>query len=166
MKLESSKIEALYREVGPLIYARCCRMLKDRAAAEDAAQDVFMKLIEHDGALPCGEARLPWVHRVTVNHCLNAIRDQSRRAQPTIDAELPTLKASDDPEAEVIGRDFSQRALERIPHVLKTPATMYHQQGMDQQSIAKWLGVSRRTVLYRLSQFSERAQRFEAATAA
>jgi RNA polymerase sigma-70 factor (ECF subfamily) len=166
MKLEPSEIEALYREVGPLIYARCCRMLKDRATAEDAAQDVFIKLIDRAGDVPAGEARLPWVHRVTVNHCLNVIRDYSRHAQPTIDAELPQLASSDDPEAEVIARDFSKRALQRIPQVLKAPAAMYHQQGMDQSSIAKWLGVSRRTVLYRLAQFSERAQRFDNATAA
>lgn len=165
MPLQKTTLEALYREVGPLIYARCCRMLNDRAAAEDATQDVFIKLIRH-GQLPEGESRLAWVQRVAVNHCLNVMRDQSRRARPTPDEELSQQASSDDPEAAVLEADFSRRALARVPEALKVPATLFHAEGMDQLSIAKRLGVSRRTVLYRLSEFNQRMHRFVAAHAA
>jgi hypothetical protein len=33
---------------------------------------------------------------------------------------------------------------------------------MEQSRVAGWLGISRRTVLYRLAEFAERAKRIEA----
>jgi len=40
-----SQAARLYRELGPVVYRRCLRLLGDRAAAEDATQEVFVKLL-------------------------------------------------------------------------------------------------------------------------
>ena len=40
-----SQVTRLYRELGPVVYPRCLRLLGDRAAAEDATQEVFVKLL-------------------------------------------------------------------------------------------------------------------------
>ncbi|MCC6337821.1 MAG: sigma-70 family RNA polymerase sigma factor [Myxococcales bacterium] len=149
-------IGALYGKYGPAIYARCKRLLKDAAAAEDATQDVFVKVMKAMDSAPSEEAVLPWIHRITTNHCLNLIRDGRRHAEPV--EEVPE-QADDEFEDSVVTRDFAHRVLSSTPEELKAPAMMYHGRGIEQAKVAQALGVSRRTVLYRLAEFTRRAMK-------
>ena len=47
----AAKVEQLYRELGPVVYRRCLRILGDRSAAQDATQEVFIKLLSNLGRL-------------------------------------------------------------------------------------------------------------------
>lgn len=149
-------VEQLYAKYGPAIYARCKRLLKDATAAEDATQDVFMKVMRHLDSAPGEGAVLPWIHRITTNHCLNVIRDAKRHAEPV--ESVPEV-VDDEFEDSVVTRDFAQRVLAATPDELKAPAVMYHAHGLEQARVAEALGVSRRTVLYRLAEFTRRAMR-------
>ncbi len=149
-------VEQLYAKFGPAIYARCKRLLKNGAAAEDATQDVFMKVLRHVDRAPGEDAVLPWIHRITTNHCLNVLRDSRRHAEPV--EHVPEL-IDDEFEDSVVTRDFARRVLEKTPDELKAPAVMYHARGVEQSRVAQELGVSRRTVLYRLAEFTRRAMR-------
>lgn len=156
-------IESLYAKYGPTIYARCRRLLKDAAAAEDATQDIFIKLMKHIEAAPSEDAVLPWIHRIVTNHCLNVIRDSKRRAAPV--EEVPEL-VDDEFEDSVVTKNFAQKVLESAPEAIKAPAVLYHARGMEQAKVAETLGCSRRTVLYRLAEFSRRAMKLHAAAEA
>jgi RNA polymerase sigma-70 factor (ECF subfamily) len=151
-------VETLYAKFGPTIYARCKRLLKDGTAAEDATQDVFMKVLKHIDSAPGEEAVLPWIHRITTNHCLNVIRDSKRHAEPV--EHVPEL-VDDEFEDSVVTRDFAHRVLAAAPEELKKPAIMYHARGIEQSKVATALGVSRRTVLYRLAEFTRRAMHMQ-----
>ena len=155
-KLDTQKMYAKY---GPTIYARYRRLLKDATAAEDATQDVFMKVLKHVDSAPGEDAVLPWIHRITTNHCLNVIRDARRQAEPV---EHVPEQIDDEFEDSVVSRDFANRLLAATPDELKQPAVMYHARGIEQATVAAALGVSRRTVLYRLAEFSRRAMRMQA----
>lgn len=161
MKKGNGKIEALYAKLGPVIYARCRRILKDRAAAEDATQEIFIKILKSVESIPTEDAMMPWIHRVTTNHCLNALRDTRRRAEPMATESMPEPR-DDDFEDSVVTKDFAEQLMARQPEELKAPVMLYHVKGMEQSTIASWLGVSRRTVLYRLAEFADRAKKFEA----
>jgi RNA polymerase sigma-70 factor (ECF subfamily) len=151
-------VETLYAKFGPTIYARCKRLLKDPTAAEDATQDVFMKVLKHVDSAPGEEAVLPWIHRITTNHCLNVIRDTRRHAEPV--EHVPEV-VDDEFEDSVVTRDFANRLLAATPEELKAPAVMYHARGIEQSRVAAALGVSRRTVLYRLAEFTRRAMQMQ-----
>ena len=73
--------EALYRTYGPIVYRRCLRLLRDREAARDATQEVFVKLLRDERALADREKAVPWIYRVATNHCLNLRRDARSRGQ-------------------------------------------------------------------------------------
>lgn len=152
-------VETLYAKYGPTIYARCKRLLKDAAAAEDATQDVFIKVLKHLGSAPGEQAVLPWIHRITTNHCLNVLRDAKRHAEPM--EQLPE-QVDDEFEDSVVTADFARRVLADAPEELTAPAVMYHARGIEQATVARALGVSRRTVLYRLAEFSRRAMQLHA----
>ncbi len=153
------KVAALYAQFGPTIYARCHRLLKNPAAAEDATQEVFLKVLNHIESAPKEDAALLWIYRITTNHCLNFLRDGRRQAEPV--AVVPEQR-DDDFEESVVSKNFANRVLFETPEDEKTPALLYHLRGMEQSKVAATLGVSRRTVLYRLSAFAARAQRLNA----
>ncbi len=156
-------VDQLYARLGPAIYARCRRMLRNAAAAEDATQDIFVKIMRRAGAVPTEAALVPWVHRITTNHCLNLIRDARRHAEPT--ADVPE-EVSYDAEETMLARDFASVVLASAPPELVEPAMMYHASGIDQSTVAERLGVSRRTVVYRIAEFTRRAMTLQAAVEA
>lgn len=149
---------SLYAKYGPVIFARCKRLLKNSAAAEDATQDVFIKVMRHAEKAPAADAVLPWVHRIATNHCLNVLRDGRRQAEPV--SQVPEL-VDDEFEETLLSRDFSRCLLARTPEHVKAPAVLFHAQGLEQAKVAQELGVSRRTVLYRLSEFTDRAMKLQ-----
>lgn len=154
-----SSIEVLYKKLGRGVLARCRRLLKSQQAAEDATHEVFVKLMRSIDSLPTDEAAAAWVHRIATNHCLNLLRDSRRRTASV--AALPDGFEHDEVEETVLRENFASRVLERAPDALKAPAVLYHLKGMDQSRVASWLGISRRTLLYRLAEFAKRARELD-----
>jgi len=80
-KGDERAFEELVRRHGRGILNLVYRYLGDAAAAEDAAQEVFVKVYRARKRYR-PEARFStWLYRIAVNHCLNAIR--ARRTQPS-----------------------------------------------------------------------------------
>ena len=152
-----SRVGALYRGYGAAVHARCRKLLGDGAAAEDATHDVFCRLHRHLARVPDGPDALRWLVRVATNLCLNIIRDSRRRrlllplaTEPVSDL-YPTAN-------DVTNRVHMRWVMGRLPEKLRAPAWLQHVEGMEQQEIADFLGVSRRTVVYRLASFRRAVQ--------
>jgi RNA polymerase sigma-70 factor (ECF subfamily) len=148
----------LYRKYGPIIYARCRAMLRDDAAAEDAVQEVFIRVLKHLDEAPSDSEALAWIYRISTNLCLNALRDRAVRAVPAGDT-LPDAPG-EHPSGPFANRDLARRLLERAPAKLAEVAWLHHVDGLDQGEVARVLGISRRTVVNRLSEFAGRSRRF------
>ncbi|MBI3182717.1 MAG: RNA polymerase sigma factor [Myxococcales bacterium] len=151
------RVAELYRKYGPTIYSRCRRLLRDDVAAEDATQEVFLRVLRHIEAAPQEQAALAWIYRISTNYCLNWLRDRSRQAEPV--EELPEA-VGEHPEPLMLDRDLAMRLVMRAPDKLRAPAVLYYVDGLEQEQVAKALGVSRRTVINRLGQFASRARKF------
>ena len=152
------RLTALYRMYGPVIYARCVRLLGDRAAAEDAMQETFVRVQRHLEKAPDAEAALRWVYRIATNYCLNEIRDRKLRPQGE-DDERPDAPTENLATA-LADRDLVARIVYRSPPKLRAPAWLHHVDGLDQGEVAKVLGISRRTVVNRLAEFTDNARKF------
>src|SRR5690349_7816119 len=64
---DMAAFEACYRSFGPRVQ-RLCRRLVGRDHAEDAAQEVFMKVFENAVQFS-GKSRFStWIYQVTLNH--------------------------------------------------------------------------------------------------
>ncbi len=147
----------MYRRYGPVVYARCRRLLKDASLAEDATQEVFVRVFRHLDKAPDERAALAWIYRIATNWCLNVLRDRAAQAEPV--DELPD-RAGDHPEPGLAQRDLAMRMVMRAPQKLQAPAVLYHLDGMEQLDIARTLGISRRTVINRLNEFADRSRAF------
>jgi RNA polymerase sigma-70 factor (ECF subfamily) len=143
---ERERVVRLYRELGPAVYRRCLRLLGDREAARDAAQEVFLRLLREPDQLEEGSAALPWIFRVATNHCLNLRRERGRRGEA---AELELAAGAESfPE-----RRLAQQVLGRFDAVTQAVAVGVLVDGMEREEVAGVLGISRRTVHRKLVRF-------------
>lgn len=155
-----SQVNGLYREFGPVVYRRCLRLLRDRAAAEDATQDVFVKLLREVDRLQDRTTVLPWIYRVTTNHCLNLRRNASRQRADSDDALEVVSAPGDGGPASYPDRHLAMAVLSRFDEATQQVAVAVLVDGMELEEVARVLGVSSRTVSRKLQRFLESARRF------
>ncbi len=144
----------LYRTYGPAVYRRCLKLLRDREAARDATQEVFVKLVRDIADLD-EAAVLPWIYRVATNQCLNALRTRGRHGETALDLEVADA-AADAPYPE---RHLAQTILSRFDDGTRAVAVGALVDGMGHEELAGALGISRKTVERRLARFLERARK-------
>ena len=160
--MSDDRFTSLYRTYGPIIYARCVRLLADASAAEDATQETFVRVHKHLEKAPL-EA-LGWIYRIATNYCLNELRDRKQRPEPT--DELSELAIVDDFGSVLGDRDLVTRIVKRSPEKLRVVAWLHHVDGLDQAEVAHTLGISRRTVVNHLAEFARNARKYAGRTAA
>ena len=155
-----SQAARLYREYGPAVYRRCLRLLGDRAAAEDATQEVFVRLVRDMDRLQERETVLPWIYRVATNHCLNVRRDARRRGEEAVDGDLELDPGAAGQPASYPERQLAQAVLSRFDAETQAVAVGVFVDGMEHEEVARALGISRRTVHRKLGRFLENARKF------
>jgi len=130
------------RHLGRIVtFAR--RMLGNRNDAEDAAQDVFVRVWSAAPRWKKGQARFTtWLYRVATNVCL----DRMAKKSETILDEPPELS---DPrpepslavEASQVAQHVNQ-ALAALPDTQRLAVTLCHYQGLRNSEAAEVIGVS------------------------
>ena len=93
---EAPALAELIRRHQPRLYQIAYRLLKDPLEAEDALQEVFLKVYENAHRFEPRAGVAAWLNRITANHCLNLLRQ--RRPQESLDQEerpeLPDTRAT------------------------------------------------------------------------
>jgi RNA polymerase sigma-70 factor (ECF subfamily) len=148
----------LYRDYGPAVYRRCLRLLRNREAAQDATQEVFVRLVRNMERLEDRGGALPWIYRVTTNHCLNILRNAGRRGEGAL---LVDLEADDRSATEALpDRLLAQEILQRFDASTQAVVVGVFVDGMEREEVAATLGISKRTVSRRLERFLSSSRRF------
>jgi RNA polymerase sigma-70 factor, ECF subfamily len=144
-----SALAALYAKYAPAIYAHCRRFLSSPAAARDATQEAFVRVLAHGVVLPREEEALRYLYRVATNVCLNLLREHNvhTRAAPALMARAPHTGSA---ESGLADREFVALVLDRCGEGGAQVAVMHYLDGMSQVEIAEVLGITRRTVFNRL----------------
>ena len=126
----------------------------DRAAAEDATQDVFLKFLREVDWLQDRQTLLPWVYRVASNHCQNLRRDAADHRQHSMGQDLDLLPGtSEDGHDAFPERPLARSVLARFDVATQAIAVAVFVEGMELEEIAAELGLSPRTVSKRLRRF-------------
>lgn len=155
-----TQVAELYASLGPAVYRRCLKLLRDRDEARDATQDVFMKLVRDMDRLQDRETVMPWIYRVATNHCLNVIRSR-RRAGENVSVEEDVLDlAPADPSGATTypDRALARAVLAQFDEDTQAVAVGVLVDGMEHEELARVLGVSRKTIQRRLDRFLTRAR--------
>ena len=125
------------------VLALAARLLGDRAAAEDVAQEAFLRVWRHAGSWRAGEARFAtWLHRVTVNLCQDRRR---RRREAPLETAADPPSPEPGPEAALQRRAVAARveaALAALPERQRTALVLCHYQELSNAEAAQLLGVT------------------------
>ncbi|MEO0815573.1 MAG: RNA polymerase sigma factor, partial [Myxococcota bacterium] len=93
---ESEDIEALYARSFAIVQAKCRRILGNSDAANDVAQETFMRLWAKRKSIRDPDALLSWVYTTATRLSIENLR-KSRREPLGVDPDEPTFDTS--PEA-------------------------------------------------------------------
>jgi len=134
--------ERLFLQEYPKVVAIAYRVLADRTAAEDVAQEVFLKF--HRSHSPDSERASGWLHAAAVHSALNVIRGDRRRAQRetahALDPARPAIASPEGVVEEAEQRREIRRALKRLPR--RTAAVlMLRHSGLSYAEVATALGI-------------------------
>src|SRR5437763_14454883 len=134
--------ERLFLQEYPKVVAIAYRVLADRTAAEDVAQEVFLKF--HRSISPDSERASGWLHAAAVHSALNVLRGERRRARRESAHALDTVQTSIANPEKVIEAAEGRREVRRA-HRKLAPRTaallMLRHSGLSYAEVATALGI-------------------------
>lgn len=145
----SQQLEALAAEVGPLALGIACRMLGDRASAEDALQDAFLQAYRGLAGFRGDSSLRTWFLKILVNCCT-----RHRRIWRRWTAIQDQLSLGSESESEQIRseggdpalRDRLRAAVMDLPHRQRAAFVMRYTQDLGIAEIAEIMDCAPGTV--------------------
>lgn len=136
---DPSAQRALIERYQGVVYTLCYRMMGHRHDAEDVAQDTFIRALRGIGGFDRDRPIRPWLLGIAANRCRTALVRRSRRpaTSDVVDGVVdPTPPPPADPEGLV--REL-ERALERLRPEYRAVFSLYHEQELPYEDIARVL---------------------------
>ena len=131
---------ALVRRHLPAVTRCAAYMLRDIAEAEDVAQDTFVRLHSKLTSWQGGEEGLAsWLHRVTVNLCID--RKRAARGTATL-AEIDEIPEAANLDGPLDRRRHVENALAALPERQRAALILVHYQGFSGREAAAILDIS------------------------
>ena len=158
---EDGAFQELVNEYKGLVFALIARTIPDRSRAEDAAQEVFLRVYR---GLPYfrGESRLStWIYRIVANVCA---QEQARRPAPV---SLDDDGRAPPPVAGTIDRQFSdlevrerlEKAIARLPANYRLLVAAHYLDGVQYEALAEALQLPLGTVKTHLFRAKQQLRR-------
>lgn len=127
-------------------------LLRDHAAAEETAQDAFVRVYRSLGTFRGEAAFSTWLYRIVTNLSLNRVK-RTQRERQVIDrrVELPALELAGgafwqpDP-GEFSTREEIERALHELPTMQRAVVLLRHMEGLSTKQVSEILRCSEGTV--------------------
>lgn len=157
MRQDQQDFRTILNEYQDRVYNQARRMLGSREEAEEAAQDVFMRIHR---SLPDfrGECKMSsWVYRIVANVCISRLRkkrhDISSLDEPSEQAGRMVLETlpdeSPNPEEELESARSTENlhaAVRRLPALWAQAISLHHFEGLSYEETAEAMEIPRATV--------------------
>lgn len=136
-------VDLLYECMGKTMLFVAQGILRDPAAAEDAVQDSFIKIVRHVSKYKKGTNGYAWVCRIVRNTALNRIKSENRHSMEDID-EFSDLSDGYDLEEQTTTQLLVKKLMESlVPPIVKKMIYMKYFLDMTVREIAKEIGKSK-----------------------
>ncbi len=147
--MTDSEFEIIMRRQADSVLRLACAYLKCLAEAEDAAQEVFLKLYRTDISFDTQRDERAWLLKVTANLCKNRLRSPwfAKRA----DGDIPEDTAAELPCEE----QSALAAVLRLPEKYRTPVHLFYCEEYSVKEISEITGIKESTVRTRLQRGRE-----------
>ncbi len=104
----------LYGRYSDKVYSKCLSLLKNEAAAQDAAQDIFLKIFLNLAKFNKKSRFSTWVYSITYNYCIDYLRRKKKEKTILTDDE----NEKDPVEEEVDDKEILEMEIERLAYIL------------------------------------------------
>lgn len=145
---DADAFAAIVARHASLVYATSLRITRNRADAEDIAQECFVALAE--GKAKIRSSLASWLHSVATHRSLDRLRSDRRRK---LREQRSPGKETPSDEVDVSWSDirgYVDEAMAELPEKLRFPLIAHFLEGQSYQAIAETLDVPRSTVASRV----------------
>ena len=160
----------LVRRHQPRIHRLAVHMLRDRAEAEDVAQETFIRAYQALARFDGRSEPYTWFYRITINLSLNRIRSR-KTARTTHDTDDPRLDGvlvdrrpdSSDPAGSAQRRQVYEaltRGIDQLSDTLRTTLILVCIDGRSHEDVAQILGAPEGTIAWRIHEARRKLKEF------
>jgi len=157
VKGDRRAFELLYDRYAATIFGLALRMLGDREMAEEAVQEIFVRVWRRLGSFDQSRAFAPWLFGIAHNYCIDELRRRKVRPQFVYEDDENSV-LSDIPDELDVGEaailaeqgQIVRAALEQLPEEQRQALLLAYFGGLTQQEIAVKLGNPLGTVKTRM----------------
>ena len=142
-----SCVSEVISKYADLVLRLCIVYLKNKADAEDAFQDIFVKFYERSPEFNDEEHIKAWLIKCTTNHCKNILGNYWNRFRVSIDNVV--LHVEDKEEDELV------KLVMKLPFKYKTVIYLYYYEGYNSLEISKIVNIKEATVRTQLKRGRE-----------
>lgn len=158
---ESRYFDRLYNKYATKVYSRCLSLLKDPGRAQDAAQEIFLKIFLNLSKFSERSQFSTWVYSITYNYCIDVIRRQKKQNAIFSDEmeKAPDL-AEEVPDQALLEMEVGRlkEVLEQIPVGDKAVLLMKYQDELQIKEIASILNKTESAVKMKIKRAKHKAQ--------
>lgn len=139
----------LYQKTSPKLFAICIRILRDRAEAEEALQEIYIKIWQRADRYATGETSpMAWLSAIARNHAIDMIRARKPVAN-TIDEAYDLADPSPDPEKSALNSAEGRRietCMEQLDKERADAVRKAYVEGLSYQELAELFNVPLNTM--------------------
>lgn len=111
---ESRYFSTIYDRYNNKVYAKCISLLRNEALAQDALQDIFMKIFLNLAKFNEKSKFSTWIYSITYNYCIDIIRRKKKEKKIFSD----DLENTPDPVEDVPDESLLEMEIEKLKVVL------------------------------------------------
>lgn len=152
----------LYERYITKIYSKCISLLKSDAKAQDAAQEIFVKIFTNLGKFNKKSKFSTWVYSITYNFCIDTIRKQKKKNKLFSDEENEGTEIIE----EIDDKVLLEMELERLKTVLdllsvddKSVLIMKYKEGLSIRDISEVFNKTESAIKMKIKRAKHKCQR-------
>lgn len=145
-------LEAILRDIHPLVRNVCRRILRDTNDADDATQNTLINVLRNIERFDGRSSFTTWVYRIAANASFDEVRRRQRHRLRVVNDDHETI--DDSPETarqRVDDADELRPLLERLPEDFRIAVVLRDVMDLEYAEIAEILGVPSGTVRSRIA---------------
>lgn len=159
---ESRYFDRLYVKYSGKVFSKCISLLKNEALAQDATQDIFLKIFLNLAKFGGKSKFSTWIYSITYNYCIDLIRKGKKEKKIFSDdiEKAPDL-AEDIPDSAILEMEVKKLkvVLEKIPVGDKAVLLMKYQDDMSIREISDTLDKSESAIKMKIKRAKHKVQK-------
>jgi RNA polymerase sigma-70 factor, ECF subfamily len=144
---DHSAFAEIVREYQSMVFSLAYHFLRDRAVAEELAQEVFLALHQRLGEIQSGAHLVYWLRRVATNRSIDQLRRQKARPQISLEEviEPPSVSSAAQCSDPILSRKLAS-IVATLPEKARMVVVLRYQEDLEPSEISDILGMPLNTV--------------------